>query len=171
MTPRSQAEWWLEELLAVDPAPRADMVRVLERITRHLPEVWRRRRGVRMLMAHTDGPHEVRVARTGMATLSAYGYADEFHRWAGLPVSDLAKEHGCAALVHGNRVHARFNQIGPFGAALFAPDTGAHIVLCHRDVRRMLGFGLSFTVRGRIAPRMVVDRGIHDALDRAARAR
>jgi hypothetical protein len=157
----------LARLREADPQPRADMVRVLERTARHLTEVWRRRRGVPMLMVYCDGPHAVRVERIGMRELSAYGYSDEFHRWSGIPAHEKAQEHGCAALVYGDRVHARFNRIGPIGSPRFAPDTFASVILAHRDARHVPAVSFPFTVRGRVAPRLVFPPSLYDALARA----
>jgi hypothetical protein len=160
----------LARLRDIDPQPRTDMVRVLEETARHLTEVWRRRRGVPMLMVYCDGPRAVRVERIGMRELSAYGYSDEFHRWHGIPAYEWAQEHGCAALVHGNRVHARFNRIGPIGSPRFAPDTFATVGLAHRDVRNAPAVSLPFTVHGRVAPRLVFPSRLYDALARAREA-
>lgn len=118
-------------------------------------------------MVFLDGPKNVRMERLARGALSAYGYTDEFHRWAGGVPRAKAEEHGCAALVHGNRIHARFWQIGLYGAALLNPDTSVIIRMVHRHVSRDLHFGFRFDVKGRIFPRLVFPAWVLETLANA----
>ena len=83
--------------------------------------------------------------------------------------AEKAEEHGCAALVYGNRIHARINRIGPFGSARFLPDTCAHVRVSHRDLRRGTAFSFPFETEGRLFPRLVLHDWVVETLDRARR--
>ncbi|GGQ13151.1 hypothetical protein GCM10010266_40220 [Streptomyces griseomycini] len=157
----------LRRLQELDPAVRADVLRVLDRVVRGLPAHWRRRKGVPQLMVFLDGPENVRMERTTFRELSEHGYLDEFSRWAaGVPAAK-AKEHGCAALVYGDRVHARIFQVGPFGSAWHLPDVRVDVCTAHRDLRLCQTFSLDFEVEGRFFPRLVFKEWVHDAIARA----
>ncbi|MFD7878243.1 hypothetical protein ACFV5G_29790 [Streptomyces sp. NPDC059766] len=160
----------LGELQSLDPAVRADVVRLLDHVVRDLPAHWRRRTGVPQLMVFLDGPRDVRMERITLRELSEHGYLDEFSRWAGgVPVAK-AREHGCAALVHGNRIHARINRIGPFGSGWHAPDTSVFVRIAHRDLTMTRSLSFEFDVEGRLLPRLVFPRRILDTLARARRS-
>ncbi|MET7452778.1 hypothetical protein ABZT03_12945 [Streptomyces sp. NPDC005574] len=157
----------LRELQALDSAPRADVLRVLECVVRDLPAHWRRRTGVPQLMVHLDGPRDARMERTTLRELSEHGYLDEFSRWiSGVPAA-LAREHGCAAVVFGDRIHARINRIGPYGSGWHLPDTHIMVRVVHRDLRMPPAFSLTFDVTGRLFPRLVFHDWVFDALARA----
>jgi hypothetical protein len=161
------SEYMLRELRSLDPAVRADVLRVLDGVVRGLPAHWRRRRGVPQLMVFLDGPEDVRLEKVTLRELSEYGYLDEFSRWVGsVPVS-RAREHGCAALVYGNRIHARINQIGPVGSGWHLPDTFVCVRIAHRDLRMSLTFSLKFDVEGRFFPRLVFQKRVFDTIARA----
>ncbi|MFI8191497.1 hypothetical protein ACIF8T_22200 [Streptomyces sp. NPDC085946] len=160
----------LGRLREADPAVRDDLLRILDGVVRDLPARWRRRKGVPRLMVSLDGPHGVRVEPVTFGELSRHGFLDEFSRWAaGVPVAK-ARETGCAALVYGNRIHARFNQIGPYGSAWHLPDTRVHIRTAHRDMRMSPDFSLPFEVEGRFFPRLVFPDWVSDTLARARQA-
>ncbi|MFB7333203.1 hypothetical protein ACFC00_16305 [Streptomyces adustus] len=160
----------LRELQSLDPAVRADVVRVLDCVVRDLPARWRRRKGVPRLMVFLDGPEDVRMEGITFLELSEYGYLDEFSRWSGLVPVEKAREHGCAALVHGDRIHARINQIGPFGSGWHVPDTSVHVHIAHRDLKLLRHFSFKFDVKGRLFPRLVFRQPITDTLARARRS-
>ncbi|MGX4688689.1 hypothetical protein [Streptomyces sp. JNUCC 63] len=164
-------EYMLNELQRLDPARRADVVRILDGIVQGLPAHWRRRKGVPQLMVFLDGPENVRVERTTLWEMSkSHGYLDELHRWVGNVPVEKAKEHGCAALVYGNRIHARINQIGPIGSAWFSPDSFAQVSVVHGNPHPLsLAFSLTFDVEGRIFPRLVFHEWVFDTLARARR--
>ncbi|MEU0038482.1 hypothetical protein [Streptomyces sp. NPDC006333] len=157
------------QLRALDPAVRADVLRVLDRVVRDLPAHWRRRKGVPQLMVFLDGPATVRVERITFGELSRYGYLDEFSRWAAAVPAARAEGHGCAALVYGDRVHARINRIGPFGSAWHLPDTRVDVRTAHRDLRTSPTFSLPFEVEGRLFPRLVFPAWVSDTLTQARR--
>ncbi|MGW1008362.1 hypothetical protein [Streptomyces sp. NPDC002520] len=160
-------EYMLRELRSLDPAVRADVLRVLDGVVQGLPAHWRRRRGVPQLMVFLDGPEDVRLEKITLRELSGHGYLDEFSRWAGsVPVSK-AREHGCAALVHGNRIHARIYQIGPVGSGWHVPDTFVCVRIVHRDLRMHPYFSLKFDVEGRFFPRLVFHKWVFDTIARA----
>ncbi|WP_371673937.1 hypothetical protein OG985_43425 [Streptomyces sp. NBC_00289] len=108
--------------------------------------------------------------RTTLRELSEYGYLDEFSRWVAAVPAALAREHGCAALVYGNRIHARINQIGPYGSSWHLPDTHVQVRTVHRDLRMSPAFSLTFDVTGRLFPRLVFHDWVPDALARARRS-
>jgi hypothetical protein len=122
-------------------------------------------------MAFLDGPENVRMERTTLRELyKSHGYLDELHRWVGSVPVEKAGEHGCAALVYGNRIHARINQIGPIGSAWFSPDSFAQVRVVHRDPHLLfLAFSLTFDVEGWIFPRLVFHGWVFDTLTRARR--
>ncbi|KES08826.1 hypothetical protein BU52_01890 [Streptomyces toyocaensis] len=130
------AAYTLHQLRALEPAVRTDVLRVLDRVVRDLPAHWSRRRGIPQLMVFLDGHGDARTERTGLRELARYGFLDELHRWVGTVPAHKAEEHGCAALVYGDRVHARINGIGPLGWAWFRPDTCAQVHVAHRRLRR-----------------------------------
>uniref|UniRef100_A0AAU3I9T2 Uncharacterized protein n=1 Tax=Streptomyces sp. NBC_01393 TaxID=2903851 RepID=A0AAU3I9T2_9ACTN len=99
--------------------------------------------------------------------LSEHGYLDELSRWDGIVPVLKAREHGCAALVYGNRIHARINQIGPFGSGWHAPDTSVFVRIAHRDVRMLRSFSFEFDVEGRFFPRLVFPRWVFDTIAHA----
>ncbi|MER7486959.1 hypothetical protein ABTY20_13875 [Streptomyces sp. NPDC126497] len=161
------AAYTLDELRKLDPAVRADVLCVLDRVVRDLPAHWRRRTGVPQLMVFLDGHGDARTERTGLRELARHGFLDEFHRWVrGVP-AERAQEHGCAALVYGDRIHARINRIGPFGSPRFAPDTRVHVQVAHRDLRMAPGFSFPFGTGGRLFPRLVFHDWVPEILDRA----
>lgn len=160
----------LSELQSMDPTVRADVLRVLDCVLRGLPAHWRRRKGVPQLMVFLDGPQDVRMERITLRELSEYGYLDEFSRWADGVPDEKAREHGCAALVHGDRIHARINQIGPFGSGWHAPDTSVTVRIAHRDRMMIRSFSFEFDVEGRIFPQLVLRRRNFDILARARRS-
>ncbi|MFJ8907856.1 hypothetical protein ACIRIU_23115 [Streptomyces sp. NPDC102351] len=162
-----EAAYTLDTLRAVDPAARADVLRVLDRVVRDLPGRWSRGRGVPRLMVSLDGHGGARTERTELRELSRHGYLDELQRWVDAVPWDRAREHGCAALVYGDRIHARINRIGPYGAPRFVPDTHAHVRLAHRDVRGTLGFAFPFRTEGRLFPRLVFHDWVAGTLERA----
>ncbi|MBT3154183.1 hypothetical protein HTV45_25485 [Streptomyces sp. CHD11] len=163
------AAYTLGELRRLDPAVRADILCVLDRVARDLPAHWSRRKGVPQLMVFPDGHGDARVERTSLREMAEYGYLDELHRWVrGVPAAK-AREHGCAALVYGNRIHARINRIGPFGAPRFAPDTHVAVCVAHRDVPMAPDFSLTFDTVGRFLPRLVFHDWVAETLDRARR--
>ena len=165
------AAYTLRELRALDPAVRADVLCVLDRVARDLPVHWSRRAGIPQLMVFLDGDGDggARTERTGLRELARHGYLDEFHRWVGGVPAEKAREHGCAALVYGDRIHARINQFGPFGSARFAPDTRAHVRVAHRDLRLGTSFSFPFDTEGRFFPRLVLHDWVSETLDRARR--
>ncbi|MFE7711625.1 hypothetical protein ACFU6I_39055 [Streptomyces sp. NPDC057486] len=157
----------LRELQSLDPAVRADVLRVLDCVIQNLPAHWQRRKGVPQLMVFLDGPKDVRMEKITLRELSGHGYLDEFARRAGsVPVSK-AREHGCAALVHGNRIHARINQIGPAGSGRHRPDTFVCVRTVHRDLRMSPSFSLTFDVEGRLFPRLVFHQRVFGTIARA----
>ncbi len=157
----------LEELRALAPAVRTDVLRVLDRVVLEVPAHWSRRKGVPQLMVLLDGRGDARTERTGLRELARHGFLDEFHRWVrGVPAG-RAEEHGCAALVFGDRIHARINRIGPFGSPRLFPDTRVHVELAHRDLRRGLAFSFPFGTEGRLFPRLVCQDWVPQVLDRA----
>lgn len=160
-------DYLVGRLRALDPAVRADVLRVLDGVVRELPRVWRRGTGVPQFLVHLDGPEEVRVERLGLRELCEQnGYPDEFSRWiGGVPVRKAA-ECGCAAVVYGNCVHSRFYRIGPFGSPRFAPDTFAVVAVSHRDAGVLPRADVHFDIEGRLFPRMVVRRRLPDVLAR-----
>ncbi|MFD7703074.1 hypothetical protein [Streptomyces caelestis] len=161
------AAYTLDELRKLDPAVRTDVLCVLDRVVRDLPAHWSRREGVPQLMVFLDGHGDARTERTGLRELARHGFLDEFHRWVrGVP-AEKAEEHGCAALVYGDRIHARINRIGPFGAARFRPDTRAHVQVSHRDLRTGPAFSFPFETEGRLFPRLVFHDWVAETLDRA----
>ncbi|MEV6618456.1 hypothetical protein AB0N31_32255 [Streptomyces sp. NPDC051051] len=161
------SEYMLRELRSLDPAVRADILRVLDCVVRELPAHWRRRKGVPQLMVFLDGPGDARMEKTTLRELSEHGYLDEFSRWAGgVPVAK-AREHGCAALVHGDRIHARINRIGPLGSGWHLPDTFVLVRTVHRDVRMSPSFSLKFDIEGRFFPRLVFHQRVLDTIARA----
>lgn len=162
-------EYIPRELQSLDPAVRADILCVLDRVVRDLPAHWRRRKGVPQLMVFLDGPESARMERITLRELSEHGYLDEFSRWDGIVPVSKAREHGCAALVHGNRIHARINRIGPFGSGWHAPDTFVTVRVAHRDMRMLRSFSFEFDVEGRLFPRLVFPRWVHDGIARARR--
>lgn len=157
----------LKQLQSLDPAVRADVLRVLDCVVRGLPAHWRRRRGVPQLMVYLDGPENVRMEKLTLRELSEHGYLDEFSRWAGGVPASKAREHGCAALVHGNRIHARINRIGPIGSGRHLPDTFVCVRIVHRDLRMSPSFSLTFDVEGRLSPRLVFHEWVLDTIARA----
>ncbi|MFG2479187.1 hypothetical protein [Streptomyces fagopyri] len=159
----------LGQLRALEPPVRADVVRVLDRVVRDLPAHWRRRRGVPRLVVFLDGPASVRVKRITFGELSRHGYLDEFSRWSAAVPAARAEDHGCAALVYGDRIHARINRIGPFGSAWHLPDTRVDVRTVHRDLRTSPTFSLPFEVEGRLFPRLVFPAWVSDTLTRARR--
>ncbi|MEU6277199.1 hypothetical protein ABZ871_33100 [Streptomyces populi] len=161
------AESMRRELQSLDPAVRADILCVLDCVVRDLPAHWRRRKGVPQLMVFLDGPGSARMERITLRELSEHGYLDEFSRWDGIVPVLKAREHGCAALVHGNRIHARINRIGPFGSGWQAPDTFVTARVSHRDMNLLRSFSFTFDVEGRIFPRLVFPRRVHDSITRA----
>ncbi|MET9896246.1 hypothetical protein ABZZ47_39925 [Streptomyces sp. NPDC006465] len=160
-------EYMLRELQSLDPAVRADVLRVLDCVVRDLHAHWRRRSGVPQLMVFLDGPEDVRMEKITLRELSEHGYLDEFSRWDGIVPVLKAREHGCAALVYGNRIHARINQIGPFGSGWHAPDTSVFVRIAHREVRMLRSFSFEFDVEGRFFPRLVFPRWVFDTIARA----
>ncbi|CAL9371171.1 hypothetical protein SUDANB32_00863 [Streptomyces sp. enrichment culture] len=164
-----QATYTLDTLRALDPAARTDVLRVLDQVVADLPARWSRGRGVPQLMVSLDGRGGARTERTGLRELSRHGHLDELHRWVDAVPREKAREHGCAALVHGDRIHARINRIGPFGAPRSVPDSRAHLRLAHRDVRLTLGFAFPFRTEGRLFPRLVFHDWVSETLDRARR--
>lgn len=159
--------YMLRELQSLDPTVRADILRVLDCVVRGLPAHWQRRKGVPQLMVFLDGPENVRMEKITLRELSGHGYLDEFSRWAGsVPVSK-AREHGCAALVHGNRIHARINRIGPIGSGWRSPDTFVCVRTVHRDLRMSPSFSLKFDVEGRFFPRLVFHEWVFGTIARA----
>lgn len=163
------AAYTLDELRKLDPAVRADVLCVLERVVADLPDRWSRRGGVPQLMVVLDGRGGARTERTGLRELAGYGYLDEFHRWErGVPAA-RAREHGCAALVYGDRIHARINRIGPFGSPRFAPDTRVHVRVAHRELPLAPGFSFPFRTGGGLFPRLVFHDWVPETLDRARR--
>ncbi|MBD0424508.1 hypothetical protein H0H10_35995 [Streptomyces sp. TRM S81-3] len=157
----------LSQLQDVDPAVCTDVLRVLDCIVRELPAHWRRRRGVPQLMAFLDGPTHVRMERITFRELHRFGHLDEFSRWASAVPAAKAAEHGCAALVHGDRIHARIFRIGPFGSAWHRPDVRVDVRFGHREQRLMPTFSLPFDVKGRLFPRLVFREWIADNIARA----
>ncbi|MEU1529713.1 hypothetical protein [Streptomyces fagopyri] len=157
------------QLRALEPPVRADVLRVLDRVVRDLPAHWRRRKGVPRLMVVLDGPAAVRVETITFGELSRHGYLDEFSRWAAAVPAARAADHGCAALVYGDRIHARINRIGPIGSAWHLPDTRVHVRVAHRDLRVSPTFSLPFEVEGRLIPRLVFPVWVSDTLTRARR--
>jgi hypothetical protein len=157
----------LRELRSLDPAARADVLRVLDCVVRDLPVHWRRRKGVPQLMVFLDGPEDVRMEKITLRELSEHGYLDEFSRWAGSVPVAKAREHGCAALVFGDRIHARINRIGPVGSGWHLPDTFVSVRTVHRDVKMSPSFSLTFDVVGRLFPRLVFRQWVFDTLARA----
>lgn len=146
---------------------RVDVLRVLDCVGRGLPVHWRRRRGVPQLMVFLDGPEDVRMERITLRELSEHGYLDEFSRWvSSVPVSK-AREHRCAALVYGDRIHARINQVGPFGSGWHLPDTFVCVRIAHRDLSMSRSFSLKFDVEGRLFPRLVFHQSLFDTIARA----
>ncbi|MFD8424409.1 hypothetical protein [Streptomyces sp. NPDC059466] len=160
----------LGQLRALEPAVRADVLRVLDRVVRDLPAHWRRRKGVPRLMVSLDGPAAVRVERISFAEMSRHGYLDEFSRWSASVPAARADAHGCAALVYGDRIHARINRIGPFGSAWHLPDTRVDVRTVHRDLRVSPTFSLPFEVEGRLFPRLVFPPWVSDTLTHARRS-
>ncbi|PZH17190.1 hypothetical protein C1I97_05485 [Streptomyces sp. NTH33] len=158
----------LSELQRLDPARRADVLRVLDCVVQGLPAHWRRRKGVPQLMVFLDGPENVRMEKISLSELSKYGYLDEIHRWQYSVPSEKAKEHGCAALVYGDRIHARINEIVPMGSAWWLPDTFVCVYIAHRGQRTdHMYFSLDFRVKGRIFPKLVFHEWVFDVLARA----
>lgn len=164
------AAYTLRELRTLAPAVRADVLRVLDRVVLDLPAHWSRREGIPQLLVFPDRQGNARTRRTGLRDLARHGFLDEFHRWAAGVPAETAREHGCAALVYGDRIHARINRIGPFGSARFLPDTRAQVLVAHRDLRRGPAFSFPFDVEGRLFPRLVLHDWVHETLDRARRA-
>ncbi len=162
-----EATYTLDTLRALDPAVRTDVLRVLDQVVDDLPAHWSRGRGVPQLLVSLDGHGGARTERTGLRELSRHGYLDELHRWVDAVPWERARERGCAALVYGDRVHARINRIGPFGAPRFVPDTRAHVRLAHQDVRGTLGFTFPFRTEGRLFPRLVFHDWVPETLRRA----
>lgn len=160
----------LKELQALDPAVRADVLRILDCVVRDLPAHWRRRTGVPQLVVHLDGPENARMERITFREMSQYGYLDEFSRWSVAVPAARAKEHGCAALVYGDRIHARINRIGPWGSAWHLPDTRVDVRTVHRDLRGSVSFSLSFDIAGRLVPRLVFRKWVFDTIARARRS-
>ncbi|MFF8963190.1 hypothetical protein ACF1BK_10635 [Streptomyces globisporus] len=157
-------EFTRRQLQEMDPTVRADVLRVLDCVVRGLPVHWRRRRGVPQLMVFLDGPDNVRMEKVTLRELAKHGYLDEFNRWsAGIP-SAKAKEHGCAALVYGDRIHARVVQIGPFGSAWHLPDARVDVCTAHRDLRLNQTFSLNFDVKGWLFPRLVFHKWVYDTI-------
>ncbi|MER6439040.1 hypothetical protein ABT275_22155 [Streptomyces sp. NPDC001185] len=159
----------LGQLRALEPAVRADVLRVLDGVVRDLPAHWRRRAGVPRLLVFLDGPQAVRTERITFREMSRYGYLDEFSRWASAVPAARAEDHGCAALVYGDRIHARINRIGPFGSPLHLPDTRVDVRTVHQDLRTSPTFSLPFEVEGRFRPRLVFPAWVGDTLVRARR--
>lgn len=157
----------LRQLRALDPAVRADVLRVLDRVVRDLPAHWRRRKGVPQLMVFLDGPAAVRVERITFREMSRHGYLDEFSRWSASVPAARAEDQGCAALVYGDRIHARINRIGPFGSAWHLPDTRVDVRTVHRELRVSPTFSLPFEIEGRLFPRLVFPAWVSDTLTRA----
>lgn len=147
------AAYMLDELRKPDPAVRADVLCVLDRVVRDLPAHWSRRKGVPRLMVFLDGHGDARTERTGLREPARHGFLDEFHRWVrGVPAGK-AEAHGRPALVHGDRTHARIDRTGPFGSARFLPDTRAQVQVSHRDLRTGPAFSFPFEIEGRLFPR------------------
>ncbi|MGW3955384.1 hypothetical protein ACWEKM_31630 [Streptomyces sp. NPDC004752] len=160
-------EFMLRQLQELDPAVRADVLRILDCVVRGLPAHWRRRKGVPQFIVFLDGPENVRMERITFRELSEHGHLDEFSRWsAGIP-SAKAEQHGCAALVYGDRIHARVFQIGLFGSAWHLPDVRVDVCTAHRDLRLNQTFSLDFDVKGRLFPRLVFQKWVYDTIARA----
>lgn len=157
----------LRELQSLDATVRADVLRVLDCVVRGLPAHWQRRRGVPQLMVFLDGPENVRMEKITLRELSEHGYLDDFSRWANSVPASKAREHGCAVLVHGNRIHARINGIGPIGSGWHAPDTFVCVRTVHRDVRMRPSFSFRFDVEGLLFPQLVFHEWVFDTLARA----
>lgn len=163
------AAYTLDQLRALQPAVRTDVLRVLDRVVGGFPAHWSRRRGIPQLLVFLDGHGDARTERTGLREPARYGFLDELHRRVGTVPAHKAEGHGCAALVYGNRIHARINGIGPFGSARFSPDTRARVHVAHRDLRRGFALAFPFAVEGRLLPRLVVHDWVFETLDRARR--
>ena len=118
-------------------------------------------------MVFLDGPADVRVERTTLREPSRHGYLDEFSRWSGGVPAAKAAEHGCAALVFGDRVHARINRNGPYGSAWHLPDTRVHVGTVHRDLRMSPSFSFGFHVEGLLVPRPAFPDRVSDTVARA----
>lgn len=160
----------LRELRALSPAVRTDFLRVLDGVVGALPAHWRRGKGVPQLWVFLDGPEDspvVRVERTSLRELSEHGYLDEFSRWAPSLAVSKAREGRCAALIYGNRVHARIWQIGPWGSGRHLPDTFACVFIGHRELGTYRYFSLDFEVHGRLFPRLAFPESVLDLLARA----
>jgi hypothetical protein len=149
------------------PAPvRADYLRVLDAVVRTVETRWRRSSGVPLLWFTLDATESgVQVTPTSLADLSVHGYLDEFSRWVDGAVAAKTRKHRCAALVHGDRVHARI--AFPIGAGWWAPDTFVAVRLHHVDRRLGTYLSLPFTRRGKIFQRLRFDETVPTRLARA----